>query len=237
MDPLYATDCSDFGTFSNPPYVLENNTHGKEMAIFTQCVHYATQSGQVFYKWNWTWPYLGSLKVRGYPEVIFGQKPWMPTSTTTALPRKISTISRIDSTFNINSVGTGVFNTAYDLWILTGPTPTFDSSGKPTNIHSEVMIWTDNQGLPPAGGVIGVETTTEGTYNLYRDYFPDWKYLAFVRNVPITSGVLDLREFLTILVNRSEIDQNHYLASVEYGNELSHGTGEATLTGFSVSVL
>ncbi|MCE9532207.1 MAG: hypothetical protein K8T89_13970 [Planctomycetes bacterium] len=232
-DPSLAKKCVNWSKFNFGDFDLVNNPwRGVEQGRtdFTQCIYHGNIAGVPRCQWTWDWPYIGNDDVYAYPEIIYGWKPWDAFSTTTKLPRQLSAINSIPTTYEIAAAGTGIFNTAFDLWITTGATPTADT------IKSEVMIWVGNQDLTPASSIIDTVPATFGSFDLYRDAFPNWTYYAFVLDTPLPAASTDLNGLLQFMIAKGYADPTHYLASIEFGTEIANGTGEADLKQFSVDV-
>ena len=67
--------------------------------------------------------------------------------------------------------------------------------------------------------------TTNGSSQFYDGKMQYWNYFAFVLDQKITEGQVDLKPFIDYLINHRLISGNHYLASVEFGNEIAYGRG------------
>ena len=180
--------------------------------------------------WTWDWPGADASKVIAYPEVIFGKKPWSAASTSPLLPAKISALGSVMVNYAIDVNATGVFNTAFDLWI------TNTVQAGEASIRTEIMIWVKRNGLNPAGGSSQLFDTPYGQMRLYEANFDHWKYLAFVFENEIPAANLDLKFFFDFLIEAGRLNPQHFLASIEFGNEIAFGSGTATLNAFSVTV-
>ena len=128
-------------------YLIENNVWGQgSINEFTQCIFTINDSS---FGWNWTWPDIG-YNVKAYPEIIFGKKPWSINSTTNELPIKIDNVETFEVNFDLNIEASGNYNLAFEFWV------TEDSISNQDQITNEVMIWTANSLLQPAGEQISV---------------------------------------------------------------------------------
>ena len=65
---------------------------------------------------------------------------------------------------------------------------------------------------------------------------PNVVYIAFNARSAQLSGSLDLKEFLDYLTESGRLPDDGYVASVELGNEVMHGTGELWLKGYEISI-
>ena len=62
-----------------------------------------------------------------------------------------------------------------------------------------------------------------------------WAYYGFVhKGKPVLQTKLDMMKFVSYLVNHGYIDQKHYIATVELGNEIDYGKGKTEIKYFSV---
>lgn len=232
--------CGDFQGAQAGEYAVENNTWGKgNLTGFRQCVSLAgTADGgaDVVFEWSWPQPTAG---VRGYPEVIYGQKPWN-ASTTARLPRVVDDVKTARVALGFNSVREGSGNLAFDIWLTTSNLRPAGSDHLP--LAHELMIWLDRWGgMVPAGSVVDTVMLGGITWDLYATtatWGPEpWQYLAYLpRGVVPSPATLDLRQFLDHLKARGSITGREWLASVELGNELVVGTGRTVLSGFRVGV-
>ena len=76
-----------------------------------------------------------------------------------------------------------------------------------------------------------------GQVNVRKNWGDGWDYVAFVRTEPGTgAGSINLVSFLTYMKEKELITGEEYMASVEFGNEVVGGKGEANLNTFTVSV-
>jgi hypothetical protein len=89
--PGVISDCANYSFTMRGPFKYENNmwAQGKATGPFEPCVVSRMVAGQMELGWTWNWPGYERLGF-GYPEVIFGWKPWSNQSTTRALPLRIA---------------------------------------------------------------------------------------------------------------------------------------------------
>lgn len=180
--------------------------------------------------WGWNWPTRPDLAVVAYPEIICGKKPWDNSSTTEQLPARVKDLLAIAVDYSSQTNANGIYNLAFDLWLCNSPEANEES------IHTEVMVWIDKNGLPPAGNIIDSFDTPWGPIDLYHDAMPKWTYLACVFRNALASATLDLNVFLTQLVAMGHVDANLFLASVELGNEVSRGAGRTHFSKYQVDI-
>ncbi|MBE9525937.1 MAG: hypothetical protein IME94_03095, partial [Proteobacteria bacterium] len=53
---------------------------------------------------------------------------------------------------------------------------------------------------------------------------------------PVLQAKLDMMKFVNYLVRHGYVDREHYIATVELGNEIDHGKGRTEVEYFSVQV-
>ena len=226
--------CEPSVTIERDTFTLENNAWGaNQVSTFSQCV-YASVAGSPNPRYGWTWNYPEELPdaVKAYPEIIYGKKPWFSTSTTLNLPRLLSPIPSLTVDFDLQHVGTGRYNTAFELWLTSQETATAQQ------ISHEVMFWIGAKGQPrPAGSYETTVTFPDGRRcDLWLGEINTWNYLAFYFHVPFTSGVLEFGYYLDYLVRNNWLPPNCYIASLELGNEVWYGTGTSVLERYQVTL-
>lgn len=110
-------------------------------------------------------------------------------------------------------------------------------------ISHEIMIWNANSGQTPAGKRRGTLDVMGTTYDAYvEENHKDnsgananvWTYVAFVSRRPVLNGPLDISAFTDYLLEQGILSRNHYLTSLELGNEVCQGTGIVEIKNFSV---
>lgn len=237
METKILMKCEDETLINLGEYRAENNTWGKgDLSGWSQCIGIGTGAdGSLVGRWNWDW--LNSDgNVKGYPEIIFGQKPGM-TTTTKALPIKVNDLDLATVSYDVSSVYTGSGNVAFDIWLTDTMNPTTFSV--PPITH-EIMIWLDRQGEMVPGGNFKERVSLNGiTYAvLVSDNWGDgWRYIAFVSaESRLGAGTLDLGSFFSYLLESGLVTGDAYLASIEFGNEVATGTGETSIHGYSITI-
>ena len=188
-------------------YLIENNVWGQgTINEFSQCIFTTNDSS---FGWTWDWPDVG-YNVKAYPEIIFGKKPWSANSTTNELPLKIGNVESFKVNFDLNIEASGNYNLAFEFWV------TEDSISNQDQITNEVMIWTANSLLQPAGEQISVFFSDGYYYDLFRAEFNDWKYYAFVSQTDQQEGTLNVHNFINYMVATGYLNPNEYMASFGY---------------------
>ena len=225
QDTLF--QCSPWEEYSFGPYLLQNNTWGQgDITDFSQCIF--TISDSIF-GWNWDWPNIGN-NVKAYPEIIFGKKPWSSSSPNNLLPIALGRVENFEVEFDIQTEANGNYNSAFEFWI------TEDSLSNENGITTEVMIWTSNSFLQPAGNQISIVFVDGYFYKMYRADFDNWVYYAFVSEIDQYNGTLKIHDFINYMVSTGHLNPNEFLGSFEFGNEIVHGSGQTIINQYSISL-
>ena len=239
-----STYCRDWAKLQNADFLYENNVWGQgaiSREDRLQCLLKRVVDGKAQYGWRWQWP-RGSGEVKAYPEVIYGYKPWFTFSTTPDLPRRISAIDELTVAYDIEMQARGRYNLAFDIWVTSSDRPT------PSDITHEIMIWVGERTRawePYPGKRVKRVTIGDAAYDLYVKPDAEWLtehgapnvvYIAFNARAARLSGDIDLKEFLDYLTDNGHLPAEGYVASVELGNEVMHGTGELWLKSYDISV-
>ena len=238
------TYCRDWAKLRNAGFVYENNVWNQgtiRRENRTQCLLKRVVDGKAQYGWRWQWP-RGSGEVKAYPEVIYGHKPWSTSSTTANLPRRISAIDELSVAYDVEMQAQGRYNLAFDIWVTDSDRPT------PSTITHEIMIWVGERrrAWEPYPGYLAARVTIGGAaYDLtikpHAEWLaehgaPDVAYVAFNARTAQLSGSIDVKEFLDYLTDHGHLPADGYVASVELGNEVMHGSGELWLRSYEISV-
>ena len=239
-----STYCRDWAKLQNADFLYENNVWGQgaiSREDRLQCLLKRVVDGEVQYGWRWQWP-RGSGDVKAYPEVIYGYKPWFTFPTTANLPRPISAIDELSVAYDIEMQARGRYNLAFDIWVTSSDRPT------PSDITHEIMIWVGERTRawePYPGKRVKRVTIGGAAYDLYIKPHAEWlmehgapkvAYIAFNARTARLSGSIDVKEFLDYLTDNGHLPAEGYVASVELGNEVMHGTGELWLKSYEISV-
>lgn len=241
----YNEYCADWARLrfgnSDDSYVENNvwNRGDESEENYTQCI--GTVSGnpddvsQGVY-WNWEWPQ--SSDVRAYPEIVIGHKPWSTAPVTTQFPfRAADYLMELDFDYTIEAEG--VCNVAFTLWTSVDNPPTQGG------IANEIMIWTHNQGMSPAGTLRESDISLNGElFDLWvrEDHIDNsgssqhvWTYVAFVAKENLKSGSFNFKEFTDYLISSGFMDSTVYIDSLELGTEIVQGRGKMTVTNFDLN--
>jgi len=227
-------ECNNGYAVADGPYRYENNQwgSGKAQGPFEQCLLQRTVGGQKQRGWSWSFPGTDS-SVFAYPEVIFGWKPWTGGKTTDPhLPTRVGDYKKLTLIYEVESQITGSYNLAPEVWIVNRRVQAGPAS--PSSITAEVMFWMDSGGVAQPGGSPVANPVVNGdSYELWQQdgaagdasSGARWKLLSFRHATPVLKGSLDIPAFMRVLVDQKLIDPNHYIATVEFGNEVTGGTG------------
>lgn len=223
---------ADFAELPVGEFRVYNNVWGREGGPGDQRIFTARDTtGKRVFGWSWRWPPL--TRVGGYPEVMFGPNPWLP-SRTARLPRPVGR-APLPVRYSVRLASTGVHNLAFDLWIVRGPAPTT------SNIAAEVMIWLANRGMRPLGEVRARPVLGGVRYALWvadgvslGQPQGSRRYIAFVAEEERLSGTVDLGAFLGHLIEAGLLDPDLTLAGVEFGTEIVGGAGAITVDDYAV---
>jgi hypothetical protein len=220
----------DFALVNNPwnNGKLENGTD------YTQSVTFDTSdiTRDVLFKWNW--PDVGH--VVAYPEVIVGYKPWGKEGADSLVTR-LDRLDRLDVTIDYDISGsTDDFNVAFDIWLSDKPL------AGANHLTTELMIWTHDGGLRPAGDKIGVYKDGDFRAEIWvAEDFGDssggsaatWRYIALRSKDEIRKDTIDIAAIIADLVGRGLVDGSDYLNGYEFGAEVTGGRGRLELHGIS----
>lgn len=139
---------------------------------------------------------------------------------------RISSFSRITSTFAATSPHVGIYNVAYDIW----------TNGVATSGSTEIMIWTENFKQVPAGDRVARVSLGGRTYNVWKT--SDNHYIALVPTVVMKSGSIDLLAVFKWLMSKGWLSASSTLGQIDYGVEIVSTDGKNatfSFTDFSIS--
>jgi cellulose 1,4-beta-cellobiosidase len=166
-----------------------------------------------------------------YPSIFKGNH-WGTITSNSGMPKQVSDISQVFTSWSFSTVTSGIWNCVYDIW--------FHQSGNyvtGTPDGAELMIWPDKQGsIQPAGSKMATVSLAGATWDVWYTTM-GWKYIAYVRTSTTKSVSFDLNTFIKDSVSRSYISNSWWLISVEAGFELwQNGTGLKS-ESFAVTVV
>lgn len=202
---------------------------------------------------KWDYPAVNTTaagEVKGYPQVMFGQKPGKTTTANSGLPTSVSSIlsaakSVISSWVHeipASTYTSGKGHLSYDIWLQAAAASSTSFDG--VNKTHEIMITLDAfQGYgrykwPGFFTEYGTFTISGAQYRLYQaqsDFgsADKWKFIVFQSvDEKRPTGYINMKEFLQVLRDRGLITGAEFLVSIELGVEPEFGSGEVLLKSF-----
>ena len=158
--------------------------------------------------------------VKTYPNVHRDFHNWA-----TGHEPRLSSFTRIRSTWAARTPHVGIYNAAFDIWL----------NGVPG--EHEVMIWTDNFHQVPAGEHVATREFSGHRWKVWAT--DDNSYIAFVPTRRLTHGTLGLRNMLNWLVRKGRLPGDVTLGQICFGFEIVSTDGSPAkfkVNDFSVSV-
>ena len=245
-EPGVSSECNNGYAVADGPYRYENNQwgSGKAQGSFEQCLLKRTVDGKKERGWTWSFPGTDQT-VFSYPEIIFGWKPWTGGKTTDPhLPTRVGDFSKLTLVYEVESQITGSYNLAPEIWIVNRRVESGPAA--PRSITAEVMFWLDSGGVAqPGGALVGRPVVNGQPYELWVQNGANgsgaseasWRLISFKWPEPQLKGQIDIPAFTRVLVDQNLIDPNHYIATVEFGNEVTGGTGTTWVKHIEVQTL
>jgi hypothetical protein len=241
--PEVKAECGNAATVTDAPYRYENNQwgSGKEREKFEQCLLERTAAGRTERGWTWNWPGTNS-SVFAYPEIIFGWKPWTGgRSTDHRFPLRLSEMQHLVIEYDVETTATGSYNLAPEVWLVSGRSGA--GVPNPSSISAEIMFWVEAAGVAQPGGAVVDRPQVGGiNYELWQlDNAGDngtggWRLLSFKWPATERAGTVPVDELMRYLMKKGLVNPAHYIAGVEFGNEISGGTGTTWVKKLAVEV-
>ncbi len=239
---ILARSSRDWGSipFGGGECAVVNNTWNRAAAGkgFEQTVFVEDVAGKNTIGWRWRAPWHLLPRVVSQPEIVCGNKPWDPkTRPDAGFPFRAGT-KRMSVDFDVRLRARGVYNMAFSLW---GVSAIPAARG---GITHEIMIWVDSARQSPAGQRVDSMSVNGTTYDVYIEKHQkdasgenanSWTYVAFVAQKPVLHGPLEISEFIDYLLRRGTLNTTHYLTSLEFGNEVSQGSGITEIQNFAIN--
>jgi hypothetical protein len=240
--PGVTSDCGDYALMAHGPLQFMNNVWAREKAngAFEQCVLRRGSDSQAQFGWTWAWPGFEPLGY-GFPEIIFGWKPWSEASTDAKLPIQISALKELSVRYAVSTESTGKVSLAAAIWLTNSGDAT---APNPLAIANEIAIWLDYpEGATPIGERGGALPVDGIDYELWhtpnhgdRGNGQGWDLYYLKGPNHRLQGTLKLERFLEALSSKQLITSDRFVASVEFGNELMSGSGTTWVNDFDVAV-
>jgi hypothetical protein len=224
----------DWASYSDGDFSLVNNPwnsgkldNGRD---YKQSIAFDTDdiTSNVLFKWDW--PDVGH--VVAYPEIIVGYKPWGREGTDSLVTR-LDQLGKLDVSIDYDTSGDiNDFNVAFDIWLSDKPL----AGNK--HITTELMIWTHDGGLKPAGEKVGIYENGDFRAQIWvaedfgdssGDSSTNWRYIALRAIDEVTADTIDIAAIIADLVERGLVDDQDYLNGYEFGAEVIGGHGKLRL--------
>lgn len=235
--------CTNGAGRSQGAYRYENNQWGYDKAhgAFEQCLLERRVEGALQHGWSWNWPGVDP-SVFAYPEIIFGWKPWTGgTSSDPRFPLKLSQMQQLSIRYEVETEATGSYNLAPEVWLIRSRSP--GGLANPGLISAEVMFWVEAAGVAqPAGRIVERPSIAGLDYELWlkdgagvEGTRAGWRLLSF-KQPKQRAGTIPVSDLLRWLAANGYVNSEHYVADVEFGNEISGGLGTTWVKTFAVDV-
>jgi hypothetical protein len=242
--PGVRADCTAWSSVVDGPYKYENNVWGSSKAKgkFQQCLLEREVAGRPERGWTWNFPGFDP-SVFAYPQILFGWKPWSGGKPTDArFPMRVADARHITLHYQVETEAEGSYNLAPEIWLIENGQ--WSVAANPKLITAEVMFWMDyKSGARPAGTIVDTPQLDGVTYELWKaDEIGDkgdgkgWVLYSFKSPTVQHQGTISVDQLLDHLVRAGHVDPNHYVASVEFGNEVMGGSGTTWIKRFEVEV-
>ena len=236
------SDCATYATLTHGSLQFMNNAWAREKAEgpFEQCVLRRGAGAQEQFGWTWAWPGFEPLGY-GFPEIIFGWKPWSEASTDARLPIQISALKELSLRYSVSTEWDGKISLSAAVWLTSSGQAT---APNPQAIANEIAIWLDYpEGATPSGERAGSLAVEGIDYELWhtpnhgdRGNGQGWDLYYLKGPGQQLQGTLKLERFLEAMQGRKLISADHFVASVEFGNEVMSGSGTTWVSDFDVAV-
>jgi len=240
--PGVTSQCSNYATTTQGPFQYQNNmwAEGKAKGSFEQCIVARKSDGETQLGWTWNWPGYEPLGF-GYPEIIFGWKPWSEQSTTSALPLRISDLRALTVRYAVATEHTGKVALSISIFVTDSG---IASAANPRAIVAELVLWLDypDDAVPVGTQAAAFEVAGIG-YELWHtprhgDHGDGTGWELYYLKGPNHQlhGAIQLKPLFEWLLQKNLIRGDRFVASVELGNELMSGSGTTWVRDFDVLV-
>lgn len=199
------TTSAPFGSFTSGAYTMNNDVWGSGAGPQTMWAN----SGS---NWGVTSDQPATNGVKSYPHAEFD------------INRSLTALHGVSSKFNVTVPGTGVYNTAYDVWL--------------NNNAYEVMLWMNEVTAGPLGSLQQTVTVGGFTWKFYAGSNGANQVYSFIDTGQVSSGTVDVLAVLKWLQSAGRFGgSTATLGNVQFGWEISSTGGvNRTFTTNSYSV-
>lgn len=172
-----------------------------------------------------------------YPSVFIGSNNNHTSGSASNLPKAVSSITSIPTTFdtNANSCNCGNYNASYDVWFSTSSA---GDAAAPSGGY--LMVWLYKpSGAQPIGGTIASNVTipgVSGTFNVWSGDNGGKPCISYVSTSNVNSMTFDLKAFISDAVSRGKVQNSWYLTNVFGGFEIWSGGVGLKVNKFSAVV-
>jgi hypothetical protein len=184
----------------------------------------------------------GSGNPAGFPSIFIGAYAGYGQTLDSNLPKAVSALTTIPTTYQYTASGYSAFNATYDVWFTANSS--LVTGGNPGSGGAYLMVWmfkpTNNQ---PRGSIVNANVTIpgagSGTWTAWYDNgvavgLPPC--VSYVSNQPLTGLSFDLAQFIAnAKTNSWGVTNSQYLSIIFGGFEMWTVNG-ASLTKFCAQV-
>jgi hypothetical protein len=221
-------------------YYVQNNVWGG-LNGWTQCTNTSSSTNWSIGSSNHNKPLNGAPA--SYPSTINGchSRDLNPSNGTALCTsgwthHQASQITALSANWTINSITTGAWDAAFDIWYG-------NTAGAYDDL--EIMIWFNSLGtIQPIGSVVASNVSIDGTlWNVWSgtggpggNPAISWDVISYVRVTKYNGGAVNVLPFQTDAIARSaRADNNSWLTGLDVGFEIWQGGNGLGTTAFSVS--
>lgn len=230
--------CAQFQAVTVTSYIVQTDFWNPTSCGGTQCVNINNATGAFNV---YQGPTNCGSQVTSYPNIFTGNEEGY-ISPGGALPKQISALNSVTSSWNFTPGGTSTdqWDIAYDIWL--GPTASCTSSSTFPCGGTELMIWVDylnTTGWQTDDGPVTLSGSDWELWNATQTSGSNsWTYLAYLAKSPSSIPVanLNILAFIQDAINRGYIQSSWYLYSIPAGIELRTGGIPFTSNSFSVAI-
>ena len=182
---------------------------------------------------SWVWPWTsGPGGVYSYPEIVYGSTPFLNNASVQST--QVANFADLSTSYSITLSGyTSGFDTIFDMWLTSQP------NGNYTTREYELEIVAHSDWTPPASNIaysLTDSTLQNATVYVTPNYTNDgvsWTNITVMPASDILAGTISISDILKNLIWNGVITGQEYLSGVEFGPEVSWGTGSLLVNNLS----